>query len=136
MEIPINKSGLGDPALCRAIVIHRIVNASYADLDNFASKRVYLYNKSIFPDSEDWSARTVTEVLPGSAWELDLHLMRLNFDPDHDYVVLSGDVLRIATVCALIGRRWGRFCLLRHDKQMNGYWPFMVNIEEYTPWQK
>lgn len=121
MEAPVNKRGLGDPALCRAFVIHSLAGLSYDDLSIWAHRRINLYSSSIFADQDDWSDGRETA-------QLLMSLQAHKFNPKFDYIVLSGDLLRIATVMAVVGRNWSPLTMLRYDREYRGYWPFTIKV--------
>ena len=125
MEIRTDRKSLGSASGCRVFIIHHMFRLNYSDLDEWANTRVTLYESSIFADNDDWAdGKEPAKLL--------FKLQQFKFDPTKDYVVLSGDILRIATTCALIGRLYPKFCMLRYDRQLNGYWPFYVNLSQRT----
>lgn len=48
------------------------------------------------------------------------------FDPKEDYLLLSGDHLQMAHLCALLGQRYGSFRVLRWDKMAGGYYEVLI----------
>lgn len=52
------------------------------------------------------------------------------FDPDHDYLLIAGDHLQIVAMSALLAERWGRFKVLRYDREARGYAPVEINTEQ------
>lgn len=43
------------------------------------------------------------------------------FEPMNDYLLLAGDHLQVAALAAMLGKRWGRFSVLRYDRIAKGY---------------
>lgn len=119
MEMPVNKAGLGDPNKCRAFVIHKMPRVDYSGLDRWASSILSIYTSSIFADQSDWSTGA-------DAAHLKTTLQAQHFNPRSDYLVLGGDILRIASTMAVIGRNWSPVTLLRYDREYRGYWPFTL----------
>lgn len=127
MEVPINRLGLGSPNQCRALIPHWIQGLDYAALDRYARSTIFIHNKSLYADDLDWSRDTRSHGYDGATIELE-QLQTLRFDPEHDYIVLSGDSLRLILMTALIGRVYGKFCALRYDKHVSMYWPYCVDV--------
>lgn len=121
MPIPPNIIKLGEPSECRAFITHKVPALDYSALNEYASTHHVVYSSSAFPDQPDWMAH------PGAA-RLEHLFEHFKFDPMTDYIVLSGDVLRIALVCALIGSLHNRACFLRYDRTVTRYWPFHVDL--------
>ena len=49
------------------------------------------------------------------------------FDVESDYLLIAGDHLQLVAMSASLAERWGRFRVLRYDRQAKGY--IVVNIE-------
>lgn len=121
MEVPTNRQGLGDPSLCKAFIIHRLSGLTYSDLAIWAKQTINLFGSSIYADQDDWTNGR-------DAAQLVMTLQAHRFNPKHDYIVLSGDILRIATTMMVIGRNWSPVTILRYDREYRGYWPFCVHV--------
>jgi len=48
------------------------------------------------------------------------------FDPGRDYLLLVGDHIQVAALCAGLGARYGAFTVLRYDRQARGYVPVRI----------
>lgn len=48
------------------------------------------------------------------------------FDPNLDYLLIAGDHLQLVTMSALLADRWGRFKVLRYDREAKGYAPVEI----------
>lgn len=48
------------------------------------------------------------------------------FEPDHDFVLIAGDHLQLIAFSAMLSARWGRFKVLRFDRQAGGYFPVTI----------
>lgn len=51
----------------------------------------------------------------------------MEFDIDHDYLLIAGDHLQVMVMSALLGARYPYFKILRYDREAEGYWPVRVN---------
>jgi hypothetical protein len=51
------------------------------------------------------------------------------FDPEEDYLLIAGDHLQLLVMSALLATRWGRFKVLRYDREAKGYAPIEINTE-------
>lgn len=51
------------------------------------------------------------------------------FDQLTDYLLLVGDHVQVAMLCALLGARCGWFRVLRYDRHAKGYIPVIVGAE-------
>lgn len=59
--------------------------------------------------------------------QLALHLESYNFDGG-DCIVLLGDTTLMAAASAYLGKRFGKFKLLRWDRNLGRYTPIVVKI--------
>lgn len=125
VEILTNNQGLGNPEECRAFIIHRLPRLSdgYSTLSRWANTTIALYHSSLYPDSPEWVGPE------HGGRSLAYRMTQMSYDPKKDYVVLSGDLLRIATVCYTLGGcHHDSVCFLRFDRDLGGYWPFKIKF--------
>lgn len=52
------------------------------------------------------------------------------FDPEADYLLIAGDHLQLIAMSAHLADRWGRFRVLRFDREARGYAPIEINVGE------
>lgn len=75
----------------------------------------------VWPDS--WENEVITARV-----DIENIIQRFNFHPEKDYLLLTGDPVIMAMVCAVIGARWPKapLKLLKYDKMLGGYVPIQV----------
>lgn len=105
------------------LVVHPIANK---DLDITSAapygELQWVNNRYIFIDEVE------DEQLPKS---FVINMLRAVdcFDPDMDYLLIAGDHLQLMAMSAMLASRWGRFKVLRYDRQAKGYAPVEINTE-------
>ncbi|MDD1762967.1 MAG: hypothetical protein LUQ59_12120 [Methanothrix sp.] len=52
------------------------------------------------------------------------------FDAGNDYLLIAGDHLQIAQMCAFIAQMWGSFKVLRWDRKAEGYYPVILEEDK------
>jgi|HubBroStandDraft_2_1064218.scaffolds.fasta_scaffold245500_2 hypothetical protein len=52
------------------------------------------------------------------------------FDPEADYLLIAGDHLQLVALSAMLADRWGRFRVLRYDREARGYAPVEIVVGE------
>jgi len=115
------KLKLGTPQECRVFLTHKVSALDYSSLDEYAERVYPIYLQSAYPNQPDWSESD-------GAMRLQHLLEHYKFNPELDYIGLSGDILRIGMVCALIGSLYKTACFLRYDKQIGKYWAFRLDF--------
>ena len=54
-----------------------------------------------------------------------------DFDPEHDYLLLTGDPAIIGVACSIVSEFTnGKYNLLKWDKQDRVYYPIKINLNE------
>lgn len=52
------------------------------------------------------------------------------FDPEEDYLLIAGDHLQLIALSALLADRWGRFKVLRYDREARGYASIEIHADQ------
>lgn len=52
------------------------------------------------------------------------------FDPENDFLLIAGDHLQLIVMAAELSARWGRFRVLRFDRQAGGYAAILIDTLE------
>ena len=84
-------------------------------------KIVYISRRYVYGDEIDESHRIPDVVRRVMADAVD------RFDPKTDYLLLAGDQLQLAAMCAMLGRRYGCVRVLRYDKIAAGYFEVLLS---------
>lgn len=83
----------------------------------------FINSRYVYPDELDGN------LLPTPVVQKMLRVVD-EFDPDHDYLLIAGDHLQLLAMTGYLTGRWGRFKVLRYDRQAGGYFAVEIGVDE------
>lgn len=88
-----------------------------ADSSSYNTQKAERYGKRVFIFDHEPHPLNISAMVETVANRLD----EMGFDPSVDYIVLTGNNVSIAMLCATVAAQWGSFNVLAYDAK-SGYY--------------
>lgn len=103
-------------------IVQRNNNLDYKDAERFGRASI-LYERDAFPDNADERTEQMTYIARSKLRE---------FNPDTDYLLLSGDPIAISIVVLVLGEKHNNIPVLKWDKENRAYFPVYLNPKQHN----
>jgi len=99
-------------------VVQSVTGLNYSDLSRFGDV-LFVAQRHCYPDEADAHAQKIVDLCRAAF---------ASFNPDTDFVALSGDPINIAVISGWVLARFKVAKFLKFDRKNNGYYPVKISI--------